>query len=175
MGQRVWARSAGWKRPLKQKEEALKTGMHGQAGKGGQEGLMAHDHREVGNQVRTVSDDEGTEEGSPADAWWEGEGRRWSGRDGGKKGSRFQNSHRIVCRWENRERQERGGSQLVGGGTEEPGAGSTVHGVGGVMVCRRVGRQEWRGFPSVGACCPGGVCMCVCHSVVSNSLRPHGL
>ena len=149
MGQRVWARSAGWKRPLKQMEEALKTGMHGQAGKGGQEGLMAHDHREVGNQVRRVSDDEGTEEGSPADARWEGEGRRWSGRDGGKKGSRFQNSHRIVCRWENRERQERGGSQLVGGGTEEPGAGSTVHGVGG---CDGVSEGGQAGVEAVPIC-----------------------
>ena len=49
MGQRVQTRSAGWKRLLKQKKEALRTRVCGQAGKGGQEGLMTHGHREAGN------------------------------------------------------------------------------------------------------------------------------
>lgn len=48
MGQRVQARSAGWKRPLKQKKEALRTRVHGQAGKGGQEGLMAQGGGKLG-------------------------------------------------------------------------------------------------------------------------------
>ena len=138
--------------------------MRGQAGKGGQEGLIAHGHREVGNQVRTVSDDEGTEEGGPADARWESEGRRWSGRDGGKKGSRFQNSHRIVCRWENRARQEEEGASLWEGVQKSLGPGSTVHSVEGVMVLEGE-RAGVEGFPSVDAGCPGGVCMCVCQSL----------
>lgn len=166
MGQRVWKRSAGWKLPLKQKKEALRTGTRrSQARKEGREGLIARGHREAGNQVTTVSEDKGTEEEDPVDAC----SGRVKGR-GGQVGMVVERAagdfktHGGLCaegRTERGKKEE--GASLWEGGTEEPGAGVRCPWCGGCDgACQRVGRQEWRGFPPVDAGCPGGVCMCVC-------------
>lgn len=158
MGQRVRETSAGWKLPLKQKKEALRTGTRSQARKEGREGLIARGHRKAGNQVRTVSEDKGTEEG-PADAC----SGRVKGR-GGQVGMVVERAaggfktHAGLCA---EGRTERGSKEE--GDTEEHGAGVHCPRCGGCDgACQRVGRQEWREFPPVDAGCPGGVCMCVC-------------
>ena len=169
MGQKVRERSAGWKLPLKQKKEALRTGTRSQARKEGREGLIARGHRKAGNQVRTVSEDKGTEEG-PADAC--------SGRVKGRGGQvgmvveraagGFKTHEDCVQRGEQREAAKRREIQ------KSMGPGSTVRGAGGVMVRARGWAGRSGGSSHLWTLVAPVVCVCACvsHSVVSNCATP---
>ena len=178
MGQRVRERSAGWKLPLKQKKEALRTGTRSQARKEGWEGLIARGCRKARNQVRTVSEDKDTEEGTAGAC---GERVKERGGQVGMVVERAAGGFKIHAGLCAEGRTERGskeeGASMWEGIQKSLGLGSTVRGAGGVMVRVRGWAGRSGGSSHLWTLVALVVCVCACvsHSVVSNSLRPHGL